>query len=84
MILTMTDKRRPPWTLDTIGEVIESMELLKKQGFDNDTPIVWYHLENHNLTGQVIETIIPYEDPNVKADENWVEITLEEREQTIC
>jgi hypothetical protein len=77
----MDDKRRPPWTLDTIGEVIESMELLKKQGFSDDTPIVWYHLENHNLTGQVIETIIPYEEPdNDPGRENWVEITLEERE----
>ena len=56
----MTDKRNPPWTMETVGEVIESMNRLKgEHGYNNDTPIVWYHLENHALTGQVIESHLP-------------------------
>lgn len=52
------DKRNPPWTLNTIGEVIESMEQLKEEGLSDETPIVWLHLENHNLEGQEIENIM--------------------------
>jgi len=43
--------------METVGDVIESMNRLKKEhDYNDDTPIVWYHLENHNLTGQVIES----------------------------
>ena len=56
------DKRNPPWTLNTIGEVIESMEQLKKKGLSDETPIVWFHLENHNLEGQEIENIMILDD----------------------
>lgn len=74
--------RNPPWTLKTIGEVIESMEQLKKKGLSDETKIVWYNLENHNLEGQEIENIMimdeSYSDglrPN-EGSKSWVEITL--------
>ena len=80
--LNMDDnKRQPPWTLNTIGEVIESMEQLKEKGLSDDTPIVWYHLENHNLEGQEIENIMILDDvENVEDRKHWVEITLQEME----
>tara|TARA_B100000287_G_scaffold389646_2_gene399882 strand:+ start:11092 stop:11328 length:237 start_codon:yes stop_codon:yes gene_type:complete len=75
------DKRNPPWTLNTIGEVIESMEQLKEKGLSDETPIVWYHLENHNLEGQEIENIMILDDvENVEDRKHWVEITLQEIE----
>ncbi len=74
--------RNPPWTLKTIGEVIESMEQLKKKGLSDETQIVWCNLKNHNLEGQVIENIMiideSYSDglrPN-EGSKSWVEITL--------
>lgn len=77
----MDDKRNPPWTLNTIGEVIESMEQLKEKGLSDETPIVWYHLENHNLEGQEIENIMILDDvENVEDRKHWVEITLQEME----
>ena len=81
--LNMDDnKRLPPWTLNTIGEVIESMEQLKEKGLSDETPIVWFHLENHNLEGQEIENIMILDD--FENDEGrdcfLVEITLQERE----
>ena len=80
--LNMDDnKRQPPWTLNTIGEVIESMEQLKEKGLSDETPIVWYHLENHNLEGQEIENIMILDDvENVEDRKHWVEITLQEME----
>ena len=79
--LNMDDnKRQPPWTLNTIGEVIESMEQLKEKGLSDETPIVWFHLENHNLEGQEIENIMILDDfENDEGRENWVEITLQEQ-----
>ena len=74
------DERNPPWTLNTIGEVIESMKQLKEKGLNDDTPIVWYHLENYNLEGQEIENIMILDDfENDEGRENWVEITLQEQ-----
>ena len=68
-------KRAKPWTMDTIGEVIECMNKLKEQcDFHDDTPIWWYHLERGDLSGQVIESHIPiYHDTG-----KCVEITLKE------
>ena len=81
LTLNMDDKRNPPWTLNTIGEVIESMEQLKEKGLSDETPIVWYHLENHNLEGQEIENIMILDDvENVEDRKHWVEITLQEME----
>ena len=63
-------------------EVIESMEQLKEKGLSDETPIVWFHLENHNLEGQEIENIMILDD--FENDEGrdcfLVEITLQERE----
>jgi len=80
--LNMDDsKRQPPWTLNTIGEVIESMEQLKEKGLSDETPIVWFHLENHNLEGQEIENIMILDDfENDEGRKHWVEITLQEME----
>ena len=84
MSITSLNKeiRKSPWTLKTIGEVIESMEQLKEKGLNDDTPIVWYQLENHNLEGQEIENIMIIEEdysdglrPNA-GSKSWVEITL--------
>jgi len=57
------NKRQPPWTLNTIGEVIESMEQLKEKGLSDETPIVWSHLENERLLKNAqIENIMILDD----------------------
>tara|TARA_B100000287_G_C19965560_1_gene516307 strand:- start:191 stop:457 length:267 start_codon:yes stop_codon:yes gene_type:complete len=64
-------ERTPPWTMTTIGEVIETMNKLKEEyDYSDETPIVWNHLENYNLTGQVVESHLVYDE--------WVEITFKE------
>jgi len=67
--------RKSPWTLKTIGEVIRSMEQLKKKGLSDKTPIVWCNNEK-------IENIMIIEEdysdglrPNA-GSKSWVEITL--------
>lgn len=58
----------------TIGELETMCELLRQDfDADSDTPVVFYHLENYNLEGQEIESVIPCGD---KVDGDWVEITL--------
>ena len=76
----MSDERNPPWTMTTIAEVMDAMELLiTNEGCELDTPIVWYHLENGTLTSvsheccHVFHEVI---DTQLGHDESWVELTL--------
>ena len=70
-----TNERNPPWTMTTIGEVIESMNKLKEEeSCSDETPIVWNHLGNYNLASQVIESHLVYRETNYTC----VEITLKE------
>ena len=56
----------------TTGEMIEEL-----QKYPCDTPIVWYHLENSNLAGQEIESMICCTESE-EAESDWLEITLKE------
>jgi hypothetical protein len=66
------NKRNPPWTMTTIGEVIDATRLLiENEDCELDTPIVWYHLQNDCLTGVSHECCHVFHE-----DESWVELTL--------
>ena len=72
------NKRNPPWTMTTIAEVMDAMELLiTNEGCELDTPIVWYHLENDCLTGASHECCHVFHE-----DVSWVELTLHSRRFT--
>ena len=73
------NKRVPPWTMKTIREVLDTMRfLIENEGCELDTPIVWYHLEDGNLTGVSHEcSHVFHED-----DESWVELTLHDPHAT--
>ena len=73
------DKRIPPWTMRTIREVLDTMRfLIENEDCELDTPIVWYHLEDGNLTGVSHECChVFHEDA-----ESWVELTLHDPHAT--
>lgn len=62
----------------TIGELETMCELLRQDfDADSDTPVVFYHLDNYNLEGQEIESVLPFhEADNDEGRQRWVEITL--------
>ena len=54
-----SENRVEPWTMNTIGEVVDSMNRIMEHGdYDLDTPIIWNHLNNHTLVGQEVESHI--------------------------
>ena len=67
-----TNERNPPWTMTTIGEVMDTMRLLiENEDCELDTPIVWYQLHDNCLTSVAHECCHVFHE-----DESWVELTL--------
>ena len=76
--MTMPE-RFAPWTMLTIGEVMDTMAALIRDYADvtRDTNIVWYHLEDGNLNGVAHECCHVFNESD-DASENWVELTLKD------
>ena len=79
-------ERHKPWKMTTIREVLHTMRLLiEQEECDFDTPIVWYHLENGNLTsvehsgchvfndGEEEHVELTLKDPYTDSDGHWPE-----------
>ena len=76
--MTMPE-RHAPWTMRTIGEVMDTMTALMR-GHENvtrDTYIRWYHLEDAALTAVEHECCHVFNDESDPA-ENVVELTLKD------
>ena len=72
-------ERHAPWTMLTIGEVMDMMNTLIQSYEDvtRDTNIVWYHLEDGCLNGVAHECCHVFNDDDDPA-QNWVELTLKD------
>jgi hypothetical protein len=72
-------ERFAPWTMRTIGEVMDTMAALIREHADvtRDTNIVWYHLQDGNLSGVEHECAHVFNESD-DASENWVELTLKD------